>query len=430
MRENKDIQRTEGLCAVTTSLHQAPAFLLVGIAGVYNYGCEAIVRGTASMLRERWPSCRITYASYRATYDRRVLSDVEGLEVVQASRRFGVQRLAHALIRRMRPGCPLPLAIDRELLVSTDAVLSIGGDMYTLTGSERGTSYYHPLAELGSKSLSHGTPYVLWGASVGPFDAFPPSAQYYLKHLNQLPLITAREPRTKDYLETLGCRTRIVSVADPAFIMEAQETPLPFAPSDEDTIVAVNFSPLSARQVFSEDNQDQAMDLVVDCLRHLLRLSHLKLILVPHTVCGDLQIDDDMQFLGEVYRRLGNTDGRAMLLSETLGARRTKYVLSACDVVIAARMHCAIASVSSGVPTIFVGYSDKARGMAQYVYGDEQWFVPLREITSGALVDRATALLKVRGEVAEHLLGSQGKWSYDARQGISALCDIMTAAES
>lgn len=415
---------------MTSSLRNEPVIVLVGIAGVYNYGCEAIVRGTVSMLREKWPACRITYLSYREAHDRRALADVEGLEVVRASSWGAARRLVRALVRKIRPSYSLPLPVDRKLWIDADMILSIGGDMYTLTGSESGTIYYHPLAELGRQILSHGTPYVLWGASVGPFESFPPGAQYFLEHLNKISLITAREPRTKEYLEATKCRARVVPAADPAFAMHAQETQLPFVPNAEDSVVAVNFSPLSTRQVFQGNEQDQAINVIVECLKRLLRLPRLKIVLVPHTVCDDVPGDDDMRFLREIHRRLGDTSGRAVLLSETLGARRTKYVLAACDVAIAARMHCAIAAVSSGVPTIFVGYSEKARGMAQYVYGSEQWYVPLREITPKTLVDRTAALLKEREEVARYLLESQGKWHDEARWGVSALCDVVAAPKS
>ena len=38
--------------------------LLIGIGGVYNYGCEAIVRGTVNILKSINPEVKISYASY------------------------------------------------------------------------------------------------------------------------------------------------------------------------------------------------------------------------------------------------------------------------------------------------------------------------------------------------------------------------------
>ena len=67
------------------------------------------------------------------------------------------------------------------------------------------------------------------------------------------------------------------------------------------------------------------------------------------------------------------------VVEDDLGFIGTKEILSNCDIVIAARMHCAINAVSLNVPTIFLAYSKKAEGMAEYVYGDNRWTLPLKE---------------------------------------------------
>ena len=39
-------------------------YLLIGINGVYNYGCEAIVRGSVNIRRALDPQAEITYAPH------------------------------------------------------------------------------------------------------------------------------------------------------------------------------------------------------------------------------------------------------------------------------------------------------------------------------------------------------------------------------
>ena len=51
--------------------------LLIGIDGVYNYGCEAIVRGTVEILKAVNPKIEVTYASYNFEDDRKRLSDCD-----------------------------------------------------------------------------------------------------------------------------------------------------------------------------------------------------------------------------------------------------------------------------------------------------------------------------------------------------------------
>ena len=52
-------------------IKENPTIGLYGIGGVYNYGCEAIVRGTEIILRKKWPNIQIKYASLRPEDDKR-----------------------------------------------------------------------------------------------------------------------------------------------------------------------------------------------------------------------------------------------------------------------------------------------------------------------------------------------------------------------
>lgn len=80
-------------------------------------------------------------------------------------------------------------------------------------------------------------------------------------------------------------------------------------------------------------------------------------------------------------------------ICEPHGFLEAKRLLRKCRVVVAARMHCAINAVSEGTPTIFLTYSEKAKGMARYIYGDDRWQIPLEEIED-RLVNMVYKLLK------------------------------------
>lgn len=53
-------------------------------------------------------------------------------------------------------------------------------------------------------------------------------------------------------------------------------------------------------------------------------------------------------------------------------------------------MHCALNAVNSGVPTVFLSYSEKSKGMACLVYGSSDFVLPLDKINqiSPALLTR------------------------------------------
>ena len=58
-----------------------------------------------------------------------------------------------------------------------------------------------------------------------------------------------------------------------------------------------------------------------------------------------------------------------------------KDVISRCEVFVGARTHATIAAYSTCVPTLVVGYSVKARGIAKDLFGtDENYVLPVQEL--------------------------------------------------
>lgn len=54
---------------------------LYGIQGVYNYGCEAMVRGISEKFKNMYPDCRVIYKTPDLANDSRVLSDCNTVEL-------------------------------------------------------------------------------------------------------------------------------------------------------------------------------------------------------------------------------------------------------------------------------------------------------------------------------------------------------------
>ena len=62
---------------------------------------------------------------------------------------------------------------------------------------------------------------------------------------------------------------------------------------------------------------------------------------------------------------------------------KIKYVISKCRAFIGARTHATIAAYSSMVPTLVVGYSVKAKGIAQDIFGTwENYVLPVQTLLS------------------------------------------------
>lgn len=408
-------------------LVKKPRFLLIGVMGVFNYGGEGIIRGTIRMLRERWPGCSITYATGFPEVDNVRLSDIEGLSIVQARERWTVKRVVFGIARRLGIGKGSPLPLKRSLINNVDVMLSIGGDNYALSPDNQMQFTTAQLMSLGDRALRKGKVYVLWGASVGPFDANLHAKKLFERHLQKISLITVRETVTLNYLKSLGCERNVLLVADPAFLMPPTQNVSSPKKNGDELLIAINLSPLSIVHVFGGDQQefDRMRVILVASVRKILAIKNARILLVPHVVPTDQTLNDDYAFLGDIYEKLKSFEEKVTLLPRDLGGPATKSILSKCDVVVSARMHCCIAALSAGVPTLLIQYSQKAIGMARYVYGHDKWCMHLLDINPETFYRKVVDMLENRQEISNTLKKSRPKWEDEARLGVKRLGELL-----
>jgi polysaccharide pyruvyl transferase WcaK-like protein len=90
----------------------------------------------------------------------------------------------------------------------------------------------------------------------------------------------------------------------------------------------------------------------------------MRLLLVPHVQRPDGDPESDGAAALALRARLARDYGdRVQVLPQTLSAMELKGVIAKLDWFAGARMHATIAGFSSGVPTLGLGYSDKAAGV-------------------------------------------------------------------
>jgi polysaccharide pyruvyl transferase WcaK-like protein len=363
--------------------------LIIGIGGVYNYGCEAIVRGTEIIVRSKYPDASIVYASYRVADDRKRLEGSQ-VKVIERGRlhRYSLKNICRKLLALAGVKWD-PLADSLGLLEGVDAILSIGGDLYTLA-PDGGYSMSFP--KFGDACEKQGVPCVLWGASVGPFTANPQAEKKYTKHLRGLSLITARETATVDYLRTLGVSDNVVSCADPAYVV-APEIKVDSVRQNEKFTIGINLSPLSI--LFTGYSEEEIVQAQVKTIEKLIKELDANIVLIPHVVTDFSENDDDLRYLRKIKKAVATELWESIILLESdPGFVGVKKELIRCDLVIAARMHCAINALAAQIPTLLIAYSQKALGMCQYVYGNDDWVLPLSAFMTEDVTEKKVRTMK------------------------------------
>lgn len=398
-----------------------PVIGLYGIGGVYNYGCEAIVRGTESLIRKVWPNAIIKYASPRLQDDQSRLTDTD-VEIIdrQVPNRISLKR---AYLKMLRTGgIPwIPFAENIGWIHECDIILSIGGDIYTIpnyNASRWITGYYHPLVHFGELVRRNKKKLVVWGASIGPFDANPRAKSYFLNHLDRVELITAREPETFRYLNNNSIINNVVATADPAFFMPVN----PIEARTENTTlrIGINLSPLAARQSFGNTSESIITSharLVTALVQHF----EAEVVLIPHVFCSKIH-DDDYRYLSKVYNSVPRSiSGRVVLIDEDKGFLHMHSIIESCQIVLAARMHCAINSILSGNPTVFLSYSRKSKGMCEYIYGNSEFCINLSDYEEGLILHKVEQILNDRPKIVSFLTHRVAEIREDADLSLTRL---------
>jgi colanic acid/amylovoran biosynthesis protein len=366
-----------------------PKILVVGTGSLLNYGCEAIVQGTYEMLRENWPEASLTVASDDLDYDRKLFEGCEGIKFVPYRKRFTVYRLLMGILRRFGIGNGSPVRMNTGIIKDYDIFLSAGGDNYA--EAPDGTLYHilRDLMKIGDKAATQNRIFVLWGASVGPFSK--DNIDIVKRNLSKADILFPREQISYDYLKNQKLQgPEIITVADPAFCMETRKEEL-LQSRENEIIIGLNISRLSVDHSFRDkDRGEIILFQALDSLLH--EKPNLKYLCIPHVMTDRGGLQDDIDFMNRYIEHSVHKE-RISILEFGIGAKKTKEYISQCNIIIAARMHCCIAGISSATPTLFLTYSHKGTGMARYAYGNEELTINLKEITAELLKQKVDRIL-------------------------------------
>lgn len=349
---------------------------LYGVGGLYNYGCEAIVRGTTELVRRVAPDASITYFTPRAEDDGRQVTDL-GIDVVQmptAKRSLPLRVLGKASRLLAVPFDATGESYD-TVLEGCDVLVSIGGDIYTIPEHVRRKGrypYFNRLVRLGQLARARGVCEVIMGASIGPFGSFERAVDYYADHLRTCAAIFCRERVTMKYLDSIGVSANTVLMPDPAFFVD---NPAGLPSYEEAQYLGVNLSPLSLRELQGRVSED-AVERLARQVEALMDETGLPALLVPHVFAPRAE-DNDEAFLRLLLGKLDEGHRKRCELVAPKGFIDAKRYLAQCRLVVAARMHCAVNAICVGIPTVFLSYSKKSIGMCELVYGSREWVVPL-----------------------------------------------------
>lgn len=371
---------------------------LFGISGVYNFGCEAIVRGATGLIRRLYPRADIKYFTHNYDYDCRILSDL-GIEIVKIEEKVNILNRATSKLCRIIHTEHRPLFMNTEkILRQVDVIWSIGGDIYTIPEHRRRNpkyEYYNAIADFCDRAVEAGKNVILYGASVGPFGEYDKAVSYYIKNLRQYKLIMCRELDTFSYLKQCSLQN-IIFFPDPAFQVHGNSKEY-----KEKKYIGFNISPLSLKELYGEASIENKKK-IANLIERIIDVFNISILMIPHVVSKS-ESDDDLRFQKQLVDIVDEEHrGRIYIADYSGGFLGLKSQIQQCKFVIAARMHCAINALVENVPAIMLSYSKKSVGMGQYIYNSNKWTLSLKDIDVG-LIPLMCEMAGIEEELSKYL---------------------------
>ena len=334
--------------------------------GSGNHGCEAIVRTMVNLLQACGVKNVVAMAINPSEDKKYELDKVVELwnatsEYSKRTWRFIYAYCMHKILGKYMYLDILSYRKVIDNLCNNDVAFAIGGDTYSYSHSDN-NAYMHDLYR------KKGLKTVLWGCSIEQKSL--ENAQT-LADVKNFDLVVARESLTFGLLKKYGVE-RVEMIPDTAFLLPQKNVKLPQGFVEGNT-VGINVSPMI---IGYEKDRGIVMRNYIRLIDYILSETDMNVALIPHVIWEN---NDDRGPLSELYKRFSYT-GRVLLIEDCC-AEELKGYIAHCRYMVAARTHASIAAYSSSVPTLVVGYSIKAQGIATDLFGTaDNYVVPAQSL--------------------------------------------------
>lgn len=346
--------------------------LICMITSMANRGVDALVASKAAQLGAVFPGAQIDVLT-RDTVINQPFLEPRGLRAIEDPFHGRRQRildraafLAPLLLRAGGKFTRRLREIERQLASYDLAVFSGGDNISSDYGSP--AQYFAPVRQL----IKAGVPVAYIGQSIGPFRK-DDHAQSFLDVARHSPLITLRETPSYNYVtRDLGLSTdKTHLTADTAFLLEP-------APAELGLKMLASFGIDPAKPVivlsvsggiagFAAADTARHLDALERLSRRLLDETDAQILIIPHVEDVNARNNDLIPADG-LMRRL-DFHPRVRLARGFFTSNEFKAIVARCEMVIAERMHVAIAGLSSGIATFVIGYSVKGHGIMSDTFG-------------------------------------------------------------
>ncbi len=172
-------------------------------------------------------------------------------------------------------------------------------------------------------------------------------------------------------------------------------------------LIGVNVSGLLFQRGYTGKNEF-GLRLDYRCLMHalirsLLEHAETQVLLVPHVLETESQVESDVLACEQLYNGLRDCyAGRIGILRGSYSPGEMRYLIGLCGFFLGARMHACIAAIAQRIPTVSIAYSDKFLGVMKTI-GVERLVADARRMSPRQILEILDNSWVLREEIERDL---------------------------
>lgn len=367
--------------------------IISGYYGFGNMGDDSLLTSIAAQLRQIDPEIRITALT----------KDPKKSQI-----KYGVR-----CINRLNV-----FAVRREMKRSK-LLISGGGSLLQNNTSEKSLNYYIAVIRLAKRL---GLPVMVYSNGIGPIYG-ERSVAKVKKVLEEVDLISLREPSSFEFLQEIGLRAKkeIKVTADPALtVLPIDAARLSYIENrlGIDTKTKKYYA-LSVREYENlKTGGELSKTEFVRRIAAAMSEIYGRTGLLPLVVSVQNIVDDEIS--SAVCLQFEKLSGQKAILVQGLSARELTALLSHMEFAAGMRLHMLIYATNARIPAIGIAYDPKIRAFLEYSGHEKP--IDIGNFTAQDIVLRAEHTLACRRELCEKIGFRQRELSdlalFDARSAI------------
>lgn len=413
-----------------------PKLLILHGMNLNNMGDTAIVKATITRLQEIIPNVEITLISNAQIETKQKIPGVKILKNIIVIDRIKSKYFIFRLIAFVLKNLLIPLSmfgyffwalvyrifkmnisffmneekrrtlkeyLEADVIISrgggflNDVDIGLIGNRFIINASIEKTFLFHLYSVFFAVLLKKKT--VIYGQSIGPFKN---KLNAYLTRLvlNKVYLITVRERTSKKWLKKIGVNVpKVYVTADEAFLLQPASTErvdeilsLEGIKRDNGPLIGVN-----VRKWFILDTNNprgeykRYVKTMTECINYLIEKLNAMVIFIAQSP-ADIDVGREIHQLVRKREKVKIMD---LYLPEEM-----KGIIGKTDLFIGTHMHSSILSISIGVPTIVISYSNLHKtGSIIKMVGLEGQMLSIKGLKTSDLISKINDTLATKEEL-------------------------------